>query len=81
MNLVEYTEFLVKNICSKPDMVKVSMFELDDNVTMLEVIVHDDDKGTVIGRKGSMINALRTIIRTKSYVDNIKNVKINIDSF
>lgn len=80
MNLVEYTEFLVKNICKNPDMVKVSAFELEEDL-MLEIIVHADDKGAVIGRNGNTIAALRTLIKAKSYLENSPKVKINVDSF
>ncbi len=81
MNVVEYAEFLVKSICKEPDMVKVSAFETDGEGTMLEIIVHENDKGTVIGRGGSTINALRTLIQAKNYVDGNPRVKINVDSF
>ncbi len=80
MNLVEYTEFLIKSICKNPDMVSVSSFELEEGY-MLEIIVHESDKGIVIGRNGNTIKALRTLIKAKSYIENISNVKINIDSF
>lgn len=80
MNLVEYTEFLIKSIVKNPDMVKVEGFELEESY-MLEVIVHEDDKGLVIGRGGSTISALRTLIKVKSYQEDIKNVKINVDAF
>ncbi len=81
MNVVEYTEFLVKSICKEPDMVKVTSFETDDEGVMLEIIVHDTDKGAVIGRGGATINALRTLIQAKNYIDGTPRVKINVDSF
>lgn len=80
MDIVEYTEFLVKSICRNPDMVSVSLFELEES-NMLEVIVHSDDKGLVLGRNGGTIKALRTLIKTKSYIEKIPNIKINVDSF
>ena len=80
MNLVEFVEFLIKGIVKKPDMVKVEGFELEESY-MLEVIVHDDDKGLVIGRNGGTISALRTLIKIKGYQENIENIKINVDSF
>ncbi len=80
MNVVEYTEFLVKSICSKPDMIKVELFEMEDG-SMLEIIVHEEDKGAVIGRGGSTINAIRTLIQAKNYIDGNPKVKINVDSF
>ncbi len=80
MNLVEYTEFLVKSICRKPDMVKVESFEMEEG-NMLEIIVHEEDKGMVIGRNGQMVAALRTLIQAKNYLEGKPRVRINIDSF
>jgi predicted RNA-binding protein YlqC (UPF0109 family) len=80
MNIVEYTEFLVKSIVVNPDMVKVESFEADGGL-ILEVIVHDDDKGIVIGRNGNNIRAIRTLINAKSYQEKISKVRINVDSF
>ncbi len=81
MNMVEYTEFLVKSICKNPDMVKVSSFETEDKGLMLEIIVHEDDKAAVIGRSGHTVSALRTLIQAKNYIDGKPKVKLNIDSF
>ncbi len=80
MNLVEYTEFLVKSICKQPEMVKVELFELEEG-DMLEIIVHEEDKGAVIGRKGNTITALRTLIQAKNYLEGKQKIKINVDSF
>lgn len=81
MELVEYTEFLVKNIVKEPDMVKVQSFGGDEEATILEIIVHESDLGAVIGKKGKMVNAIRTMVQAYAYLRGIKNVKINIDSF
>ncbi len=81
MELVEYTEFLVKNIVKDPDMVKVKSFGGDEESTILEIIVHENDLGAVIGRKGKMASAIRTMVQAYAYLKGIKNVKINIDSF
>ncbi len=81
MELVEYTEFLVKSIVKDPDMVKVQSFGGDEEATILEIIVHENDIGAVIGRKGKMAGAIRTMVQAYAYLKGIKNVKINIDSF
>ncbi len=81
MNVTEYTEFLVKSICKNPDMVKVSFFESEEDGIMLEIIVHEDDKGAVIGKGGATIGALRTLIQAKNYIDGNARVRINVDSF
>ena len=81
MNIVEYAEFLVKNIASEPDLVKVTSFGGDEGTTILEIIVCDKDMGAVIGKDGKTATSIRTLIQAFAYLHDIKNVKINIDSF
>lgn len=81
MNLVEYTEYLVKSICKEPEMVKVSSFGGEEDATILEIIVHEDDMGAVIGRNGKMATSIRTLVQAYAYLHDNKKVKINIDSF
>ena len=81
MNLVEFTEYLVKSIVSEPDMVKVSSFLGDEDVTMIEIIVHESDMGAVIGKNGKMASSIRTLVQAHAYINGNKKVKINIDSF
>lgn len=79
--LITFTENLIKSLVSEPDMVKVQEFLGDDEVIQLEIIVQEEDMGTVIGRGGKMASALRTLIQAAAYNMNIKRVRINIDSF
>lgn len=79
--LITFTENLVKSLVKEPDMVKVQEFLGDEEVIQLEIIVHEDDMGTVIGRGGKMASAIRVLIQAAAYNMNIKKVRINIDSF
>lgn len=81
MNLKEFTEYLVKSIVKEPDMVSVQQFGGEEDATILEIIVHESDMGTVIGRNGKMANAIRTLVQAHAYILGLKNIKINIDSF
>ncbi len=81
MELKEFAEYLVKAVVKEPDMVKVSQFGGEDDSTILEVIVHEDDKGVVVGRGGKMVNSIRTLVQAKAYILGLGKVKINIDSF
>ncbi len=81
MDIVAYTENLVKSIVKEPDMVKVQQFEGDEETVLLEVIVHSDDMGAVIGRKGKMASSIRTLVQAYAYINNLNRVNINIDSF
>lgn len=80
MNLVELTEFIVKNLVTDPDSVSVRKIDSEEEYILIEVIVNNDDMGCVIGKSGKIANAIRTIIQASSYANNEKKVKINIDS-
>ena len=80
MELGSLTEFLVKSLVKNPDMVSVKAFDDDDKITV-EVLVSNEDMGRVIGKKGMIINAIRTIVQGSSYLNHDKRVFINIDSF
>ena len=73
--------YLIQNIVKNPDLVRVRSFSGDEDATVLEILVSNDDMGAVIGKGGKNAKALRTIILAYAYVNQIKNVKINIDSF
>lgn len=81
MTIVEYTEFIVKNIAKEPDLVKVTSFGGDEGTTIIEIIVCNDDMGAIIGKDGKMATAIRTLIQAFAYLHDIKDIKINIDSF
>ena len=79
--LIDFTLYLVKNLVSEPDMVSVQEFSSDDEGIMLEIIVHEDDMGAVIGRSGKIANSIRTMVQAYAYTHNLNRIKINIDSF
>lgn len=81
MSITDFTTYLIKNFVKNPDMIKVSSFLGDDEVTIIEILVANEDMGAVIGRGGKNAKALRTIIQAHAYLNNIKRVKININSF
>lgn len=81
MNIVDFTTYIITNMVKNPDLVKVNSFEGDEDSLILEILVSNDDMGIVIGRNGKNAKALKTIIRAHAYLNNIKNIKINIDAF
>jgi len=80
MDLVTFAEMIVKRIVKEEDMVKVQKFDAEEEIT-LDILVAESDMGRVIGKKGKIASAIKTIIQAKAYNDNLKRVKINIDSF
>lgn len=79
MNLVEFSELIVKKLVKDPDLVKVQEFSNDD--ITIEIIVSEADMGRVIGRGGKIATSIKTLIQAKAYNDGNKKVKVNIDSF
>ena len=79
MRLAELTEFLVKNLVRDPESVSVKSFEDEDYIT-IEVLVSEEEIGAVIGKKGVIAKAIRTIVYASSYANQEKKVRINIDS-
>ncbi len=81
MNLVELTTYLVKSLVKNPDDVSVKEFETEDDSILIEVLVSEDEIGSVIGKGGKIANSIRTIVQASSYLNGNKRVKINIESF
>lgn len=80
MTLVELTEMIVKSLVSDPDSISVKEFSSDDEI-IIEVVVKEEDMGSVIGREGKIANSIRTVVQAGSYLKDNKRVKINISSF
>ena len=81
MDIVDFASYLIKNIVKNPDMITVKSLEDEDGTLILEVLVPESDMGSVIGKEGKIAKALRTIISAHGYLNNVKKVKLNIDSF
>ena len=77
MSLVELTEMIIKSLVSDPDSVSVKEFEEEDGI-LIEVVVNDDEAGSIIGKSGKIANSIRTIVQASSNLKDRKKVKINI---
>ena len=80
MNLEKLTDFIVKSLAKRPDLVKVKLFDVEDLIT-IEVLVSKDDIGGVLGHDGVNAKALGTIVKSCALAKLGKRVKINIESF
>ena len=81
MSVVDFAEYLVKSITKEPELVKVSLFPADDDITILEILVPESDMGRVIGKNGKTSTSIRTLIQAFAAINKMPKVKINIDSF
>jgi len=57
----KYIEFIIKNLVNHPEEIKINRID-GTKETIIEIRVHQDDVGKVIGKNGSVVRALRTII-------------------
>ena len=80
MNLVEFSELIVKKLVKDPDLVKVQELSSDEDTTV-EILVSESDMGRVIGKKGKIATSIKTLIQAKAYNEGSRKVKVNIDSF
>ena len=80
MNLVDFSELIVKKLVKEPDLVKVQEFS-DDDETVIEIVVSENDMGRVIGKRGKIATSIKTLIQAKAYNEGKNRVKVNIDSF
>ena len=80
MSLVELTKMIVESLVSDPESISVKEFPSDDEI-IIEVVVKEEDMGSVIGREGKIANSIRTVVQASSYLKDNKRVKINISSF
>jgi len=69
-------EFVAKQLVDNPDDVEVVQVEGERNV-VLELHVHDDDLGKVIGKHGRTAKALRTLIKAAGSLED-RNVTVEI---
>ncbi len=59
----ELLEYLARGLVEQPDEVRVNEVQEND-ATVLELSVADDDYGNVIGRGGRTASALRAVIKS-----------------
>ncbi|MBR2891088.1 MAG: KH domain-containing protein [Bacilli bacterium] len=79
MGVVNYEVLLselIKPLVSNPNEVAISIVEESDKYIKLKVSVDPEDLGRIIGRKGRIANAIRTIAHAAAIRD---NMRIDID--
>lgn len=76
----DFTEKLILGLVKNVDIVKVQDFKDEDGNIILEVIVKDEDMGSVIGKSGATVKAIRTLVNACAYKQKLPKIKVNIDS-
>ena len=58
----QFVEYVVKSLVSNPDAVKIDR-RVDEKGVLLELTVHPEDLGRVIGKRGATAQSIRTLLR------------------
>ena len=80
VNYEKLIKDLVMPLVMNPEDLMVKKFSEENNVLTIQIFVHQDDLGRVIGKNGRIANAIRTIAYASASREG-KRVMINIDSF
>ncbi len=65
----ELLEYLARGLVGSPDEVQITEVHEEDGTLVLELSVAPDDYGSVIGRGGRTVAALRTVIKAAAAKD------------
>lgn len=68
MSAKELVEYVAKSLVDDPEAVQVTEVH-DEEGTVIELHVAEDDMGKVIGRNGSVAKALRTLLKVSAARD------------
>lgn len=79
MELVNLTEYLVKELLPNVENISVKEIESDGD-KVIQVLVPNECMSVVIGKGGNIANSIRTIVQASAYVKKMGRVRINIDS-
>lgn len=73
----ELVLFIARSLVDLPDEVRVESHE-DGDTTVINLHVAENDMGKVIGKKGRIAKAIRTVVRAASVREN-KRYQVEID--
>ena len=65
-------EFIVRGITTKPDEVSVSESREPDGGLVFNLKVADEDFGTIIGKGGRTVQAIRDLLRIKAQKESLR---------
>ena len=80
MSIVELTELIVKSLVKDSESVSVKAFDTEENEISIEIVVSEDEAGSIIGKNGKTINSIRTLLQASSYLKDNKKIKVNVTS-
>lgn len=79
MELVNFTEYLVKELLPNVENITVREIESEGD-KVIQVLVPEEYMRVVIGKGGNIANSIRTLVQAAAYTKKLGRVRINIDS-
>lgn len=79
MDLQALTLYLVKKLVVNSEAVSVELRKENDS-SIIDILVDEEDLGRVVGKGGKIINAIRTLVQASSYANSLGNVRINVSA-
>ncbi len=79
-NYESLIQHLIEPLVVHPNDIEVKVLSEDEQLVTVQVLVHEDDLGRVIGKNGRIANAIRTIAYASASRQN-KKISIQIDAF
>jgi uncharacterized protein len=73
----ELIEFMAKELVDHPEEVRVQQVR-GSRAAIFKLYVADDDKGWVIGRKGRVANAMRSLLQVSGSIEGRNRVMLDI---
>lgn len=66
INMEETLRFIVESLVENKDKIKIRQEEKGDNNLLLTLEIADEDMGTIIGKEGKTIRAIRTLLAVRA---------------
>lgn len=79
MELINLTEYLVKQLLPNEENISVKEIESEGDI-VIQVLIPNECMSILIGKGGNIANSIRTIVQAAAYVKKLGKVRINIDS-
>jgi hypothetical protein len=73
----ELIEFMARELVDHPEAVRVQQIR-GNRAAIFKLYVADDDKGWVIGRKGRVANAMRSLLQVSGSINGRNRVMLDI---
>ena len=72
---------LISGLVTYPEEIKIEK-SIDEIGVLFTIKVHNEDKGKVIGKEGTIANAIRIVLRSSGQIMNLRaTMKIDADGF